>query len=160
MTLVEAQDAPGSVSLRKNCDRAIGKTQREIRIAGVKLGDRRIVTRFQAGDVIAPRGEITEEGTSSRMAKADTQQIVDLGRDRCWEDQRSLLLADFQQRLELGLLGVRQCDQRRRVENERHSPKPRSSSSSGISETGRGSVSMRSKLPATAKFLSRFGAGR
>jgi hypothetical protein len=43
-----------------------------------------------------------------------------------------LLVADFQQCFELRLLGVGQRDQRRRVENERHSPKPRISSFSGI----------------------------
>jgi len=95
------------------------------------------------------------------MAEADAKQVVDLRCDRSRQDQRAvLLLANLQQRLELGLLGIRQRDQRRRVENQRHSPKPRINSSSGISEIGRESLSMRSKLPARAKFRSRLGAGR
>ena len=118
MALVEAEKATGFIALRKDRDRAIGKTEAEIGVASVELGDHPVVTGLQARDVIAPRGEIAEEGASCRMAEADAQQIVDLGRNRRRQDQRSLLLvANSQQRLELRLLGVRQRDQRRRVEN-------------------------------------------
>lgn len=128
---------------------------------GVELGNRLVVARFKTGNVVALRGEITEEGASRRFTKADAEQVVDLGRDGCRQDQSALLLvANSQQLFELRLPGVGQCDQRSRIEDKRQAPKPRISSSSGISEIGRESVSMRSKLPARAKLRSRLGAGR
>jgi hypothetical protein len=82
MALVEAEKATGFIALRKDRDRAIGKTEAEIGVAGVELRDHPVIAGFQARDVIAPCGEIAEEGTSGRMAEADAEQIVDLGRNR------------------------------------------------------------------------------
>lgn len=161
MPLVEAEKALGFVALRENLDRAIGRTEAEIGVAGVEFGNRAVVIGFQACDVIAAGGQIAEEGAPGRFAEADTEQVVDLGRNRCRQDQPALLLVmDPQQYLEPRLLGVGQRHKRRRVEDERNSPKSRINSSSGISEIGRESESMRSKLPARAKFRSRRGAGR
>ena len=161
MALVEAEQAPGLIALRQNRDRAVGETEAEIGVAGVEVDDRLVIAGFQACDVVALSGEIAEEGAPGRFAEADTEQVVDLGGDRSLENQWALLLpADSQQRFEARLPRVRRRDEGRRVEDERHSPKPRISSSSGISEIGRASWSMRSKLPARAKFRSRFGRGR
>ena len=82
MALVEAEEAPGFIALRKDRDGAIGKTEAEIGVAGVELGDHPVVAGLQARDVVAPRGEIAKEGTSGGLAEADAKQIVDLGRNR------------------------------------------------------------------------------
>ena len=69
MALVEAEDAPGSVPLGKNHDRAIGEAEVEIGVAGVELSDDLIVASFQAGDVVGPSGEIGEKGTRAAWPK-------------------------------------------------------------------------------------------
>lgn len=43
MALVEAEEAPDSVTLGKDRDRAIGQTEAEIGVAGVELSDRPVV---------------------------------------------------------------------------------------------------------------------
>ena len=66
MPLVETEQTSGFVALRKNRDRAVGETEAKIGVAAVEFGDRLVIAGFQACDVIAPRGEIAEEGASSR----------------------------------------------------------------------------------------------
>ena len=92
MPLVEAEQTSGFVALRENRNRAIGKTEAEIGIVGIEFGNRSVVTGLEAGDVVASRGEIAEKGAPGRGAKADAEQVVDLGRDRCRQNQPTLLL--------------------------------------------------------------------
>jgi hypothetical protein len=109
---VEAEQTSGFVALRENHDRAIGETEAEIGIADVEIGDRTVIVGFQACNVIALGSQIAEKGAPGRFAKTDAEQVVDLGRDRCRQDQPTLLLgADSQQRLEPRLLGRRSTPQ-------------------------------------------------
>ena len=72
----------------------------------------------------------------SRSSQTDPLSPAARAMPSCMATTDALQSLWANQHLELRLLGVRQRDQRRRVENERHSPKPRISSSSGISEIG------------------------
>lgn len=92
MPLVEAEQTSGFITLRENRNRAIGETEAEIGVAGVELGNSAVIVGFQARDVIALGGQIAEEGTPGRFAKADAEQAVDLGRNRRRQDQPTLLL--------------------------------------------------------------------
>jgi hypothetical protein len=82
VALVEAAKAPRLVALGQNYDRAVSEPQTEVRIPGIELGYRPVVTSLQAGDVVASRREITEEGTPSYFAEAGSEQVVDLARNR------------------------------------------------------------------------------
>ena len=111
--------------------------------------------------MIAKGREVAEELPACGAPESPSEQVVDLRRNRCGNDQRAGLgPQDLEQRVPLWLLGLGKRDKRCRVEDQRQSPKPRISSSSGIFESGRGSVSIRSKFPARAKLRSPRDSGR
>ena len=102
-----------------------------------------------------------EERAARSRPEAAGKQVVDLGSYRGREEQLSPLGAQEREDLLASRLSsVRHGHERRRVEDERHSPKPSSNSASGISAIERGSSSMRENPSASAKSPSPCPGGR
>ncbi len=90
MPLVEAHDAVGPVTVRDHDQRAVGEPKLKIRIACVELPDRGIVLALQTGNGKSSGGEIGDEASPWPMSNPLSEQVVHLGGDRCWNDQRSI----------------------------------------------------------------------
>src|ERR1700761_8586443 len=160
VTLVEGQHAPRPEPPGQDDRRAIREAELEIRVAGVEAHDLRILLGSERGYLVSTRGEIGEKGASGAATESPTKQVVDLSARRRRHDQGTGLgREEFEDLRRERVVAIRQRDHRPRIEDQGHSPKPASSSSSGIAEVGRGSESIRVKPAARAKLRSPGGAG-
>jgi len=108
----------------------------------------------------APCGKAVQEGSARRLTEALAEQIVDFGDRRGGDDHLARLADEELEDLPAVWFGrIGECDERPGVDEQRHAPKPSSSSSSGISEIARGSASIRAKPAARANPRSQATAG-
>src|SRR5262249_4226612 len=152
VAFVKRQDAARPKLARKDDDREIGEPDVQIGVSPIQLQHRFVVATVEAGALVATRGKVLQEGAPRRRAEAPTEQVIDLGGHRRRDEEAPMLRAkDLEDLVAPRLAPVGKGDERRRVDDEGHLPKPARSSSSGISETGRGSSSIRAEAGAGAE---------
>lgn len=98
MTLVEAEQAVGTVALREDHYRAVGEAESEIGAPSVEGGDGRVVAGLQARDLVALSDEVTEEGAPGRFAEADAEQVEVAGEGEVPIALRSRLVCEIASR--------------------------------------------------------------
>jgi len=132
MPLIKADDVVCLVPVRQDDDCAIGEPELEVGVTRVEVPDRSVVLALQALGCESPGGEVREKGTSWSVPDPTSKQVVDLGGYRRWNDQGTI---DRPEQAvdggKVGVLSIAKRNERPRVDDDRHSPNPSSSSSSG-----------------------------
>ena len=133
-------------------DCKIGEAQVKSSITVVECERQAMLLLRQPLDTETALGEILQEPPSGAGTTALANQVVDLGSDRRWNDQRpGLCFEEPADNGMAGITGITQGNQGRRVDDEGQFPNPRKSSSSGMSAT---EVPSPSHAPLSAKARS------
>ena len=136
VALVEREQSSRSEAMGKHDDRQVRKTEVEISVPPVEPEGHAVFSRGESFDAEPALGDIVKESPRRFTAAATTQEVVDLGGHRRRHDQVARLsLQEVGDRSMMRVPRVAQSDQRSRVDDEGHAPKPRRSSSSGTSAT-------------------------
>ena len=157
MALVEGEQSPRLVAMSGDDDAQVGEASINTLVAVFEICDDAVLVRFKVSDDKPTSGEILEEGEASTASEPTAEQVVDLCGNGSRNDELTRLLPEhrFDSRAE-AVPPVGDGDERCGVENDRQSPKPSSSSPSGISAMEPAGPSA---MPMSAKFLSPLRSG-
>ena len=134
MPLIECEQSPGSVSLRQNDCTEIRQPSIQVVVLTLEVRHGSMAASVEADDGEPASRKIIEKGQPGRSAHPLTKEVVDLRGSWGWDDQFARLsLEHFLHPCLPVIPPVGQRDKRSRVDHQRHSPKPASSSSSGTS---------------------------
>src|ERR1700716_4160908 len=152
MTFVECQQPPRPASPSDNYRAEVGQPGVDVLISTLQVQNQPIIFGIEAGNGESPRGKVVQERQPRRAAEAAAEQVVDFSGDGGRNHQLPRLLA--QQGLDprhhrIAPVGYR--NEWPGVDDQRHEPKPSSSSSSGMSAP---ELPGPSALPTRAKFRS------
>ena len=157
VALVEGEQSPRLVAMSGDDHAQVGETSIKILVAAFEICDDAVFVRFKMGDDEPTSGEILDKAKASTAAEPTTEQVVDL----CGHGSRKYKLAWLLSKHRLysrtqAVPAISDGDERSGVEDDRQSPKPSSSSSSGTSAMEPpGPLAM----PMSAKFLSPLRSG-
>lgn len=157
MALVEGEQSPGLVTMRRNDHAQVGETSIKMFVAAFKICDDAVLVRFKVSDDEPASGEIFDEAEASTAPEPTPEQVVDL----CGNGSRNYKLAWLLSQYRLysrtqAVAPICDRDKRSGVEDDRQSPKPSSSSPSGTSAMEPPGPSA---MPMSAKFLSPLRSG-
>ena len=136
IALVKGQQPCRAIASGEHDDGEVGQAQVERRVPIVDGQSESVFLDRQRSDAEPLFGEILEEASCRAISTPSTDEVIDLGCDGRWDDQRSgLSLQHAANTAVVRVAGVPQGDQGSRINNECQSPNPRSSSSSDRSAT-------------------------
>lgn len=131
MALVEGGDPGGLEAFREHDDREVGEARVEVGVPTLELEDGRVLPGFEALDPVPPGSDVLEEEQAGSTPPSAPEEEVDLGSHRSRHHKLFGLLSEDGLRGRLARISpVVHGDDDARVDDEGHSPKPWSSSSS------------------------------
>lgn len=157
MALVESEQSPGLMAMRRDDHAQVGETSIKLFVAAFEIRDEAVLVRFEVSDEEPTSGEIFDETEASTAPEPTTEQVVDLCGNGSRKHELARLLPQHQLNSRAqAVAAICDRDERSGVENDRQSPKPSSSSSSGTSAMEPPGPSA---TPMSAKFLSPLRSG-
>ncbi len=157
MALVEGEQSPRLVAMSGDDDAQVGETSINTLVSVFETCDEAVLVRFKVSDEEPTGGEIFDEGEPSTASEPTAEQVVDLCGNGSRKHELARLLPEdrlYHRTQAVAAIGDRH--ERCGVENDRQSPKPSSSSSSGTSAMEPPGPSA---MPMSAKFLSPLRSG-